>query len=227
MARTVADRNLGTREARRRLAARRKPYWRAIERGLHVGYYKGSRGGRWIARRYCGEGRYQETVVGTADDVLDADGRAILDFDQAQAGAREWFHAEARRAAGEAPEDDRPFTIGEALDAYLAWYAQHRKALGATRSAIEAHIRPRSARSRPLSFDRPRSRNGSRTWPISRPASGAPAALRHDTVTQRPPPRPPESPAKHRQPRPDDPQGRAESHLGASAYKSGKGSRSV
>ena len=110
MARTVADRNLGTREARRRLAARRKPYWRAIERGLHVGYYKGSRGGRWIARRYCGEGRYQETVVGTADDVLDADGRAILDFDQAQAGAREWFHAEVRRAAGEAPEAG-PFTV--------------------------------------------------------------------------------------------------------------------
>ena len=127
MARTVADRNLGTREARRRLAARRKPYWRAIERGLHVGYYKGSRGGRWIARRYCGAGHYQETVVGTADDVLDADGRAILDFDQAQAGAREWFHAEVRRAAGEVP-DAGPFTVSEALDAYLEWYALHRKA---------------------------------------------------------------------------------------------------
>ncbi|MCC2663520.1 MAG: integrase family protein [Geminicoccaceae bacterium] len=141
MARTVADRNLGTREARRRLAARRKPYWRPIERGLHVGYYKGSRGGRWIARRYCGEGRYHETVVGTADDVLDADGRAILDFDQAQAGAREWFHAEVRRAAGEAPEAG-PFTVSQVLDTYLKWYALHRKALVGTRSAIEAHIRP-------------------------------------------------------------------------------------
>ena len=141
MARTVADRNLGTREARRRLAARRKPYWRAIERSLHVGYYKGSRGGRWIARRYCGEGRYQETVVGTADDVLDADGRAILDFDQAQAGAREWFHAEVRRAAGEAP-DAGPFKVSQVLDTYLEWYALHRKALVGTRSAIEAHIRP-------------------------------------------------------------------------------------
>jgi integrase len=141
MARTVADRNLGTREARRRLAARRKPYWRAIERGLHVGYYKGSRGGRWVARRYLGEGRYQETVIGTADDVLDADGRAILDFDKAQAGAREWFHAEIRRAVGEAP-DAGPFTVSLVLDAYLDWYALHRKALDATRSAIEAHIRP-------------------------------------------------------------------------------------
>ncbi len=53
-----------------------------------------------------------------------------------------WFHAEFRRAAGEAPGDDRPFTVGEALDAYLAWYARHRKALGATCSAIETHVRP-------------------------------------------------------------------------------------
>jgi integrase len=107
---------------------------------LHVGYYKGSRGGRWIARRYCGAGHYQETVVGTADDVLDADGRAILDFDQAQAGAREWFHAEVRRAAGEVPDAD-PFTVSEALDHYLEWFGLHRKSLVATRSAIEAHIR--------------------------------------------------------------------------------------
>jgi hypothetical protein len=141
MARTVADRNLGTREARRRLPARRKPYWRAIERGLHVGYYKGSRGGRWIARRYLGEGCYKETIVGSADDVLDADGRAILDFGQAQAGARQWFHAEARRAAGEAP-DAGPFTLAQALDAYLEWFGLHRKSLVATRSAVEAHIRP-------------------------------------------------------------------------------------
>jgi integrase len=142
MARTVADRNLGTREARRRLAARRKPYWRAIERGLHIGYYRGSRGGAWVARRYCGEGHYQEHALGTADDTLDADGLAVLDFRHAQARARDWFHAEARRAAGVAPGDAAPFTVGEALDAYLAWYARHRKALGATRSAIETHVRP-------------------------------------------------------------------------------------
>ena len=141
MARTVADRNLGTREARRRLPARRKPYWRSIERGLHLGYYKGSRGGAWIARRYAGEGRYREHGLGTADDTLDADGLAVLDFGEAQARAREWFHAAARRAAGEAP-DAGPFTVSEALDAYLDWFARHRKSLVATRSAIEAHIRP-------------------------------------------------------------------------------------
>jgi integrase len=142
MARTVADRNLGTREARRRLAARRKPYWRQIERNLHIGYYKGARGGAWIGRRYVGNGSYREHALGTADDTLDADGHAVLDFDHAQAKARAWFQAEVRRAAGEAPVDDRPFTVAEALDTYLAWYARHRKAVDATRSAIETHVRP-------------------------------------------------------------------------------------
>jgi hypothetical protein len=34
------------------------------------------------------------------------------------------------------------FTVGEALDAYLAWFRRHRKSEVATSSAIEAHIRP-------------------------------------------------------------------------------------
>lgn len=34
------------------------------------------------------------------------------------------------------------FTVGEALDAYLAWFCRHRKSEVATSSAIEAHIRP-------------------------------------------------------------------------------------
>jgi hypothetical protein len=107
MARTVRDANLESRAARGRLKAKRKPHWRAIDRGLHLGYYKGARGGGWVARPYCGEGRYQEAALGTADDTLDADGLAVLNFSQAQAAAGEWFQAEAKRAAGEALEDER------------------------------------------------------------------------------------------------------------------------
>jgi hypothetical protein len=47
-----------------------------------------------------------------------------------------------KRAAGEALEHDRRFTVGEALDVYLAWFRKHRKSAVATSSAIEAHIRP-------------------------------------------------------------------------------------
>ena len=44
MARTVRDSNLETRTARGRLKSRKKPYWRSIDRGLHLGYFKGARG---------------------------------------------------------------------------------------------------------------------------------------------------------------------------------------
>ena len=38
MARKVRDNALDTREARSKLKPQGKPYWRTIERGLHLGY---------------------------------------------------------------------------------------------------------------------------------------------------------------------------------------------
>src|SRR5208282_6691734 len=101
MARTVRAATIDTRTARMRLTARKKPFWRPIEQGRHLGYYKGRRGGSWVVRFYLeGEGRYVETVIGTADDVLDADGHSILDYRQAQRKAQAWFSEQARKAAG-------------------------------------------------------------------------------------------------------------------------------
>ncbi len=40
----------------------------------------------------------RETTLGAADDILDADGLAALDFGQAQAAARVWFAEKAREA---------------------------------------------------------------------------------------------------------------------------------
>src|SRR5208282_886755 len=109
MARTVRAATIDTRTARRRLTARRKPYWKAIEQGRHLGYYKGARGGSWVARFYLEEQRrYTETVIGTADDVSDADGHTILDYRQAQHKARAWFDEQARRAAGLEPVASGP-----------------------------------------------------------------------------------------------------------------------
>ena len=54
MARRVRDRAIETREARRKLKASGKPYWRAIGKGLHVGYRKGKASGVWVVRRYLG-----------------------------------------------------------------------------------------------------------------------------------------------------------------------------
>src|SRR5215472_9188415 len=108
MARTVRDANLETRTARLRLTVRSEPYWRTIDPGAHLGYYRGRRGGSWVARLYQ-EGRYRKTALGTADDTSDADGVAIWSFAQAQALARKWFARLAREAADVEPLAAGPY----------------------------------------------------------------------------------------------------------------------
>ncbi len=97
MPRKVKDAKLSSRTARAQLRRRPKPYWRLIVPGHHVGYrrHKGG-GGQWVARRYRGAGRYQEKVLGVADDNLPADGATVLDFAQAQEKAQSWFDELAR-----------------------------------------------------------------------------------------------------------------------------------
>src|SRR5712692_7616191 len=69
MARTVRDANLETRTARSRLKTAGKPYYRAIDPGLHLGYRKGVTGGKWVMRLYIGEGDYRVETIGMADDT--------------------------------------------------------------------------------------------------------------------------------------------------------------
>src|SRR4051812_28486190 len=117
MARTVKDANLATRTARASLPTRKRPHYRLILQGLHLGYYRGARTGSWSARRFIGNGRYEETKLGTAYDVADADGIAILTFGQAQERARAWFSARALADAGhEGPL--APYKVSNALADY-------------------------------------------------------------------------------------------------------------
>jgi integrase len=116
MARTVRDVRLDSRAARERLEPRKKPYFRVIEAGRHVGYYKGSRGGSWLAR--TGEaGRYHEKKLGSADDVRDANGIDVLSFSQAQAAARDWFDQLAREQ--DALGDATTKTVRSAVESYI------------------------------------------------------------------------------------------------------------
>ena len=95
-----------------------------------------------MARRYQ-DGRYRKTALGTADDVSDADGIAILSFTQAQAAARGWFVTLARQAAGIELPAEGPYRIREAISDYLADYNRRGgKALAPTRIAAKAHILP-------------------------------------------------------------------------------------
>jgi integrase len=142
MARTVRDANLETRAARGRVKARKKPYYRAIEQGRHLGYYKGARGGTWLARYFKGAGQYAETMLGRADDTSDADGVEILSFGQAQDKARTWFEEQARARAGLGPKPTGPHTVADAMRDYLAWYADHKKGLRQATNAANVHILP-------------------------------------------------------------------------------------
>jgi integrase len=139
MARTVRDANLEKREARRRLSARRKPYYRVMEEGLHIGYRRlKTRAGAWVARHYLGDEKYQIEVIGSADDFSDADGIKILNFSQAQATAREMMVERANKAAGKTG----PITVKAAVDAYIEFLEAKRKSAQFSRYAADAFILP-------------------------------------------------------------------------------------
>jgi hypothetical protein len=115
MPRTLTDATIGTRNARQKLARRSEPYWRAMSEGLAIGYRKGVKGGTWIARHYAAETGRQFRTLGTADDVIDAGGVTVSDFNQAQAAARKWFTALANPVLAPCMED------------YLTYMTVHRK----------------------------------------------------------------------------------------------------
>ena len=141
MARTLTDAKLGTRASRRRLPQRREPHWRSMSEGIAVGYRKGTKGGTWIAKHYTSAHGRRFRALGTADDVVDADGQHILSFSQAQERAREWFRTLAHQDAGNAPSG--PYTVAQALSDYLEDYkARSGKALQRMRYNIDAHIIP-------------------------------------------------------------------------------------
>ena len=101
MGRSVRETKLENRSSRLRLPARPEPYWRVIHEGAHLGYYRGARIGKWVARfRESGTNNkvYLKTTLGEADDVADADGDRFLDFRQAQDRARSWFEEVASSA---------------------------------------------------------------------------------------------------------------------------------
>jgi integrase len=84
----VRERALDTRNARAKLKVSGKPYYRSLGPDLHLGYRKGKSARRWVARIYVGAEQYKVIPLGHADDLVDADGKIVLDFWQAQDAAR-------------------------------------------------------------------------------------------------------------------------------------------
>jgi integrase len=144
MARTVLDSQLDSRTARARLQTRVKPYFRAIDPGLHLAYRRNTTGGTWNVRMYLGGGKYQMGLLGTADDLGDADGVMVLNFSQAQAVARARY-AQTTRAANGLPEPTAgPYTVDRALDDYFTWLegeGRGEKNIADARAKAKTHIR--------------------------------------------------------------------------------------
>jgi integrase len=132
------DKTLDSRAARSTLKIRGKPYYRGIGPGLHLGYRKGKRGGRWVARLYVGDGSYRVEALADTDDALDANGQTVLDFWQAQEAARN-LHS-ARANGGE--RVSARYTVAQAIGDYLEWMDGARKSSQDARYRAEALILP-------------------------------------------------------------------------------------
>ncbi len=132
-----------------KLGVRKEPYWRLVSEGCHVGYYRGARVGKWVARfRHPGSGSaYAKTTVGEADDVRDADGEMILSFEQADAAARRWFNEVAYGGGSRTA-----VTVGDALDAYVKGFTG--KSFASTKARVDAILRPALGHLKILSLTR-------------------------------------------------------------------------
>jgi DNA-binding MarR family transcriptional regulator len=95
---------LATPASRAALEPRRKPYWHAVDTGRHLGYYKGARSASWHARLFIGSGRYEEILLGKADDRSGADGHTVLDFSQAVARSHDWWSGKGRGVSAGEPD---------------------------------------------------------------------------------------------------------------------------
>jgi integrase len=141
MPRKARDERLNNRSVRLALKPRPEPYFRNIQEGRAIGYRRlsGGKAGAWIARHYNPAQGRNYKALGTADDMMDADGVNTLTFAQAQTAAVKWF-GEIERNTGRVLE---PMTVAGAMTSYIADYkARGGRALKDTEATIKAHILP-------------------------------------------------------------------------------------
>jgi integrase len=143
MARTIRNPKIDSRSARAKLPQRPEPYWTVISEGCALGYRRGSKGGKWIARFRDDLGRQHYEALGAADDARDPDNLTVFSFTQAQLKARNVFTRKAREIAGDFVPTDGPFTVADALTSYLTKYRlRGGKASGRIESATRTYILP-------------------------------------------------------------------------------------
>lgn len=145
MARAVRDSKLDSRAARLKLPATSKPYFKALDKALHLGYRKNKSGGRWVVRYSLDGGHTYATVTldGHADDYADADGQLVLSFSHAQAQARTVYDTAKRQADGLEVPHLGPYKVKDAIKDYLDALDQGgRKSAKDSRTRADALILP-------------------------------------------------------------------------------------
>jgi integrase len=114
MARALVESALTTRGARSALKV--GFYWRNLDRGIHLGYHKSRRGGRWLVRWYLQAAKsYRRIELGDADDFAH---EQTLDYHAAVEAARTAVDLARRKAAADA--EGPTLTVGYAIEQYLA-----------------------------------------------------------------------------------------------------------
>ena len=110
--------------------------WRSCPRRAHLGWqrWQDDAAGRWLLRRYIGNGKYRSITIGRADDADDADGERVLSFEQAEAKARAMVGAAAGRV--------HRLTVRRALEKYVEYLRSEGKPVDTVLSRGWAHIVP-------------------------------------------------------------------------------------
>jgi len=125
---------------RKKLKPGRQAHWHTLVRGSvtsHLGYQRWpeDKEGRWLLRRYR-DGKYSMMPVGLADDVQDADGDLVLDFEQAKTKARAMMLDVPRQQSSS-------LTVKAAIEQYIEHLRSQGKAtVGDVTSRATAHILP-------------------------------------------------------------------------------------
>jgi integrase len=139
--RKVREVALDTLNARIKLKSRSKPYFRMLDQGAHLGYRKGQRVARWLAR-VQGGGDYTVETFSTADQFVDGKWREVTDYSTAQEEARELAKRMSGNGAGSAASG--PFTVNCAMDNYISRLeAEHSKSLADAKNRVDNLIRPK------------------------------------------------------------------------------------
>jgi hypothetical protein len=136
MAGMIREAPIRSRTSRAKLKRGRQPHLVSLVTGrAALGYVhkNGAAAGRWILRRWI-DGRHRVIPLGTADDVIDADGDHTLSFEQAETKARAMLERPGAVTGR--------LTVRQAMDRYIAFKRDSGQPVDNLISRTNAHILP-------------------------------------------------------------------------------------